>query len=135
MLKVLLLFLCSLMLFSFQQTGSLKIEIKNLNNSKGQVVLDLQDENKNPIKAVIQEIKDNRCIIILNDLRPGKYAFRYFHDENSNKELDTSWIGMPKEGFGFSNNAMGKFGPPKHEITIFQITSDTIMICMPIYLK
>ena len=133
--KVLLLFLCSLILLSFQKPASLRIEINNLNNSKGQIVLDLQDENKNSIKAVFQEIKDNHCIITIKDLSPGKYTFRYFHDRNRNKELDTNWIGMPKEGFGFSNNAKGKFGPPKHEKTIFYFTSETIMICTPIYLK
>ncbi len=135
MLKISLLFICSLILWSFQKPSSLKIVINNLNNSKGQVVLDLQDENKNSIKAVFQDIKDNSCIINIKDLRPGKYTFRYFHDENSNKKLDTSWIGMPKEGFGFSNNAKGKFGPPSHKKTIFELKSDTTLNCEVMYLK
>lgn len=131
--KILLLVLCSLILFSFQKPASLRIEIYNLKNSKGQIVLDLQDENKNSIKAVFQEIKDNQCIITITNLSPGKYTFRYFHDENNNKKLDTDWIGIPTEGFGFSNNAKGKFGPPSYEKTIFQFTSDTTMKCTPIY--
>ncbi len=133
--KVLFLLLCSFVLLSFQKPASLRIEINNLNNNKGQIVLDLQDENKNSIKAVFQEIKDKGCVITIKNLSPGKYTFRYFHDENNNKEFDTNFIGMPKEGFGFSNNATGKFGPPKHENTIFQFTSDTIMSCTPVYLK
>ena len=131
--KVLLL-LCSLAWLSFQRPASLRIEIKNLKSSKGQIVLDLQDENQNSIKAVFQEIKDKQCIITIKNLNPGKYTFRYFHDENSNKKLDTNWLGIPKEGLGFSNNAKIKFGPPKHEKTLFQFTSDTTIVCTPIYL-
>ena len=133
--KVLLIFICSLIATLSQKPATLTIEINNLNSSKGRVLLDLQDENKNSVQTVFQEIKDKHCIITIENLSPGKYAFKYFHDENSNKELDTNWMGMPKEGFGFSNNAKGKFGPPKHEKTIFNFASDTTLTCTTIYLK
>jgi len=35
---------------------------------------------------------------------PGRYAVVVIHDENSNMKLDRSFFGIPKEGFGFSNN-------------------------------
>ena len=38
-----------------------------------------------------------------------------FQDENGNGKLDTNFIGMPKEGVGASNDAAGKFGPPKFD--------------------
>jgi uncharacterized protein (DUF2141 family) len=132
---LLVLFFCAGLLLSFQNPAILTIEINDLRNSKGKVALDLQDVNKNSIKAVFQEIENQRCIITIKNLNPGKYIIRYFHDENGNKELDTNWIGMPKEGIGFSNNAKGKFGPPKHEKTIFKFTGDTTMVCTPTYLK
>jgi uncharacterized protein (DUF2141 family) len=34
------------------------------------------------------------------------------HDVNKNGELDKNALGIPKEGFGFSNDAAGTFGPP-----------------------
>lgn len=37
-------------------------------------------------------------------LAPGKYAIRVMHDENDNGKLDTNAVGMPIEGYGFSNN-------------------------------
>jgi uncharacterized protein (DUF2141 family) len=124
-----------LLSFSFDTPLILTIEISELKNSNGLVLLEVQDEKKNFIKGVSQEIVNNQCIIKIDNLSPGKYAFKYFHDENSNEKLDANWIGIPKEGFGFSNNAKGTFGSPSHKKTIFELTADTTLNCTPIYLK
>jgi uncharacterized protein (DUF2141 family) len=36
-------------------------------------------------------------------LTPGEYAVAVMHDENDNGQIDTNWIGIPKEGLGVSN--------------------------------
>ena len=51
---------------------------------------------------------------------PGRYAVSAFHDENSNGKMDSNFIGIPKEGVGASNDAKGRFGPPKFEAAAFQ---------------
>lgn len=130
-----LLLIFSIISISYTEQITLKIEITNLRNSKGHVLLELQDENMNTISGVSQEIVNNRCIILIEDLSPLKYVFKYFHDENDNKEIDTNWIGIPKEGFGFSNDARGTFGPPSHKKMIFELSKDTSMVCKPQYLK
>jgi uncharacterized protein (DUF2141 family) len=43
---------------------------------------------------------------------PGSYAVMVYHDENMNGRLDKSANGMPQEGWGFSRNARGHYGPP-----------------------
>lgn len=43
---------------------------------------------------------------------PGTYAVAVFHDENDNHHLDTNLLGLPVEGFGFSNDAPTLIGPP-----------------------
>ena len=42
----------------------------------------------------------------------GEYAVKVYHDENGNDRLDTRMFGIPKERYGFSNNARGTVGPP-----------------------
>ncbi|MGP1665711.1 MAG: DUF2141 domain-containing protein [Rhodanobacter sp.] len=42
--------------------------------------------------------------LVFKDLAPGTYAVRLVHDENGNGKLDTNMVGMPTEGYGFSNN-------------------------------
>ena len=44
-----------------------------------------------------------------------------FHDEDNNKQLNTNFVGMPKEGIGVSRNAKGHFGPPKYEDAKFEL--------------
>ena len=50
--------------------------------------------------------------VLLEDLPPGEYAIAIFHDENGNEELDTNWLGIPREPLGFSRARMKTFGPP-----------------------
>ncbi len=44
--------------------------------------------------------------------RPGVYAIAGYHDENSSRTLDRSALGLPTEGFGFSNNPSTFAGIP-----------------------
>ena len=57
-------------------------------------------------------------------LTKGKYAISIFHDVNSDGELNTNIFGIPKEPYGFSNNAKGKFGPPSFEKAAFEVKED-----------
>ena len=41
---------------------------------------------------------------------------------------------IPKEGYGFSNNAKGTFGPPAFEKTIFEINENTVLKCVTKYI-
>lgn len=42
--------------------------------------------------------------VTFEDLAPGRYAVQVLHDANDNGKLDTNIVGMPTEGYGFSNN-------------------------------
>ena len=42
--------------------------------------------------------------VTFEDLPPGRYAVQVLHDANDNGKLDTNIVGMPTEGYGFSNN-------------------------------
>lgn len=60
----------------------------------------------------------------------GTYGIAVYHDENMNDKMDRSWYGMPKEGYGASNDASGTFGPPKFADAKFEFksTQDTVKI-------
>ena len=112
---------------------SIEISIQGLKNSQGQVVVELKDTGEQNIKLVTGKIIKQQCDIVLDDVKPGKYSITYYHDENNNNEFDTNFIGMPKEGYGFSNNASGKFGPPPIEERIFVVSMNLSMILKPYY--
>lgn len=62
--------------------------------------------------------------LIIADLADGEYALAVFHDKNGNNELDTNFIGIPKEPIGFSKAKMKMFGPPCFEECAFQVKSN-----------
>lgn len=112
---------------------TLTIEINDLKSNKGQILMELDDKNEKKVQAIIEKIKNNKCTIVLTDLKPGEYAFKYFHDENNNNKLDQNWIGIPTEGFGFSNNPKVLFGPPSFDKTLFNFKKTQTLKCSPIY--
>lgn len=52
--------------------------------------------------------------IIFRNVPPGRYAVAVFHDANGNRRLDT-FMGIPREGFGFSRNPVIRFGAPRFD--------------------
>jgi uncharacterized protein (DUF2141 family) len=119
--------------FTSKGQHTLTIEISDLRNNNGQLMLAFYDDKEVKIKGISQAINGKKCIIVIENLKPGKYAFKYFHDENKNEKLDVNWIGIPKEGYGFSNNAKGSFGPPSFEKTILTVKENTTLKCTPSY--
>lgn len=55
-------------------------------------------------------------------LPPGRYSFAVLHDENSNHKLDRNFIGIPKEGFGFSNNPAVRLTAPGFDAAATQVS-------------
>ena len=52
---------------------------------------------------------------------PGTYAAQAYQDENDDKKIDRSFLGIPKEGIGFSNDAKIRFGPPSFADAAFSL--------------
>ena len=59
------------------------------------------------------------------ELPPGQYAVGIFHDVNLNNKMDNNFLGLPKEQYGFSNNARALFGPPSYEDAAFELKGVT----------
>lgn len=66
--------------------------------------------------------------IVLTNLHEGVYAVSVFHDENMNQKLDKNFMGIPKEGYGASNNPKKKMGPPDFEEAKFQISGQAQLL-------
>jgi uncharacterized protein (DUF2141 family) len=60
--------------------------------------------------------------IAFPNLPPGIYAVSVFHDENMNEKLDKNFVGVPKEGYGASNNPKKRMGPPPFEEAKFELS-------------
>lgn len=107
---------------------TLKVVVKNVKSAQGNVLIALYNAEdafmKKPFKTLAATASQGAMELIFPNLPAGKYAFSIIHDENGNNELDTKFMGIPKEGFGFSNNAMGMFGPPDFKKASFNFTAE-----------
>jgi len=126
-LNLLLLFLVLFTVRTFGQKSTLTVAVNDLRNSDGFVLIQLVDKDELPIQQKKVTIIDGQIEIRFTNVPAGKYAISYFHDENKNSELDTGTMGIPKEGYGFSNDARGFMGPPGLKDQIFDLSSDTSM--------
>lgn len=128
-----LLFLCSLY-FPIDQAVSnedlldLVVEVEGIKSHEGQILLALYDKEDfflgTPVfreKAVQVNGKDSVHVVI-RDLPKGIYAISLYHDKNSNHHLDTKIFGIPKEPYGFSNNARKAFRAPRFDEASFLLT-------------
>jgi uncharacterized protein (DUF2141 family) len=80
-------------------------------------------------------IKSGSMTVELRHLPFGTYAISVLDDENSNLDMD-NLLGIPKEGFGFSNNAKVGMSPPKFEECAFVVDQSLKKISIEIkYMK
>jgi uncharacterized protein (DUF2141 family) len=61
---------------------------------------------------MIIKVRDKQARCDFEDIPPGTYALAVVHDENMNGKLDANWLGVPIEGYGFSNDAKALLGTP-----------------------
>ena len=108
--------------------GDLIINITGFETSKGEAMIALVNSEVNYDESIncrqkMMPVKDKKVQYRVKDLEFGDYAVKVFHDENSNGELDTAMFGIPKEAYGFSNNAKGKFGAPAFSKVVFKFAA------------
>jgi uncharacterized protein (DUF2141 family) len=83
-------------------------------------------KGENYVAAVSGVIQGRTAQLEFADVAPGEYALSVFHDENGNGQLDTRFMGIPKEPFGASNDARGRFGPPKFDDARFVVDQGVV---------
>lgn len=121
--KSLYIFFLLFFFFSFSVfagNGKLKIEIIGIKGSKGKVLVNLFSTAKgfptNPkyaYRTAELDIREGgKAFVEFTDLPYGDYAVSVLHDENGNKKMDYNLVGMPKEGYCFSNNYRPTFKNP-----------------------
>lgn len=98
--------------------ADLVVRIENLRSADGIVRLALYDSDELFLQSggaragADPKAEAGGVEVVFPQLPPGTYAVATYHDENSNEAFDTGLLGLPLEGFGFSNDARVLLGPP-----------------------
>ena len=100
-------------------TASIRVRVDNLRNGRGLLRCALFDSDKafpadlkKAVAGVTLPAAESTCEFA--NVAPGSYAVAVFHDENANGKFDLKFYGMPREGYGASNNPKPRVGPPRY---------------------
>ncbi len=119
--------------------GTIEITIKGLRNHDGVIVANIFSSShgfpgdaKKSLKIKKVPADGNDVTIIFEKLPYGQYAVAVMHDEDDDGKLNTNMLGIPKEGYGVSNNKIPKFKKPQFEDAAFELaeTEKSLVINM-----
>lgn len=125
-----LLFLTFILLFSGVKTHKLSIHISGISKIKGSLFIAIfRATDDFPVfgkqfKGIVKEVEGKSQNYNFDDLPEGEYALAIYQDENRNKILDKNLLGIPKEIYGFSNNARRSFSAPSFQEAKFKLNKD-----------
>ena len=108
--------------------ADLTITVSAIEEERGAIMLAIYDaaEAYNgggpAMKGARIDVTGNEVSITFDDLPPGRYAIKLYHDANGNGELDTNMMGLPTEAYGFSGEG-GSMGPPPFEKAAFEVVA------------
>lgn len=107
---------------------NLQVTVTNIKGVKGNIMVGIFDSDekflKEPLDGRMAKANGDSITVVFENLKPGKYAVSVLHDANKNQDLDKNKLGIPKEGFGFSNNVNGAMGPPSFKRAIIDLTPE-----------
>jgi uncharacterized protein (DUF2141 family) len=123
---------------SAQGAFTLTLSVEGVRSSDGTLMAELLKANPETGKAAAvggtgAPAVTGTTTLSFAGLEPGDYAVRLFHDEDGDGEMKTNAFGIPKEGFGFSNGAKAKFGPPAFADMKVTVSADTASTAIMAY--
>lgn len=127
LILILILFLQGSFILPAQ--NSIEVEITNFASDNGVAQIGLFNTETSFLEKVYKgkevKIKDRKAVTILTEIPDGTYAISVFHDKNEDGKLNT-FLGIPTENYGASNNAPSKFGPPKWKDAKFEVRNGDV---------
>lgn len=110
--------------------ASLRIEITDIRNASGKVGCLIfnapegyPEAHDKAHKEIHVPIMSGVAVCEFKKLTAGEYAAIVIHDENLNGKLDKNFLGIPREGYGASNNIRPAMSAPGYKEAAFKITA------------
>lgn len=108
---------------------TLTLQINNIKSDAGNIRIHIYNlatkeyfpkKTENCFMLRVENIIDKSCIVKI-PLPSDTYCLSVHHDENANVSMDTNFFGLPKEGWGISNNVRLIMRLPKFDECSFRI--------------
>lgn len=117
------------------------VKILNIKNSTGTVACALFESSEGfpneflrpATNVMVIKIRKAQARCDFEDILPGTYAMAVIHDENMNGKLGANLLGIPTEGYGFSNDAKGFIGAPSFSADSFPYNGENLDLTMSLH--
>jgi uncharacterized protein (DUF2141 family) len=121
------------------QVGDLHLKITDIEMPSGRIQIgiynhadDFPTEGKE-YKIIYLQVDGNEIAHTVKGLPQGDYAVAFYHDTNMDSICNLNFLGIPKEGYGFSRNYRPRFRAPVFEETVITVGDSTYVEMVPIY--
>ncbi|WP_025822363.1 DUF2141 domain-containing protein [Shewanella marina] len=126
-------FLLTTIITTSTHAAQIDFQINAISPQQGTIYIQLFKGEQNFTAGIaenstMQKVTASSAQFTFPNLTAGEYAIRYFHDENNNGKLETNLMGMPTEGYGFSNNAKPNYGPVSYQAIKFTLAADQAIV-------
>ncbi|HUN45879.1 MAG TPA: DUF2141 domain-containing protein [Stellaceae bacterium] len=120
-----------------EATAPLTVTVQNIRNDHGDIRLSVfasaaEWPSHSSIKEDTVLPAHAGSVVFKLDLPPGTYAINGYHDENRNKKLDRTALGIPEEGYFFSNNVKPFLSVPSFDAAKFTLPAEGAAITIDV---
>ena len=107
-------------------SAKLVVHVSGVRPAKGEVAITLYPDDKRRFlakggKLARERVKAQPSVRACFWAPPGSYAVAVYHDKDGDRDFDRTLVGMPAEGFGFSNDPETKVGLPPLSAVRFRV--------------
>jgi uncharacterized protein (DUF2141 family) len=108
--------------------STITVDVGGFPNDQGRMACALYNgpdgfprDRSKAIQRVTGQISQGHASCVFNDVPTGTYAVAFFHDVKMTGKMVRNMLGIPQEGYGFSNDAkVQAMTPPSFSDAAFQ---------------
>lgn len=107
-------------------SSRLTVQVAGVRPATGEVAITIYPDDKRRFlakggKLARQRVKAQTQVRTCFWLPQGSYAVAIYHDRDGDRDFDRTLVGLPAEGFGFSNDPETKTGLPPLSAARFRV--------------
>lgn len=107
---------------------SILLTVEDVRKAEGTITADLHGDDPDKFLGKGQKLDrirtpavEGQTLMCIPVEKAGVYAIALYHDEDGDTKFDKTWIGLPDEPFGLSNDPKIRLAKPKHEEVAFEV--------------
>jgi uncharacterized protein (DUF2141 family) len=114
------------------QAATITVNVNKVKSAQGDIRASLCENEAayiadKCIKDIVIKAQKGTNQLVFQNIAPGIYGIQLFHDKNGNGDMDFNFLGIPKEGYGLSNNIKPKLSAPPFKKIAFTVTDSNVV--------